>query len=347
LNKDELYIQRCFELAKLGGKSTKTNPMVGAVLVYQDRIIGEGYHEEYGEAHAEVNAIKSVKKEDQHLIKDATLYVSLEPCCFTGKTPACTNLILDNEIKDVRISATDPFPEVNGKGIEILREKGVQVTTGILKSQGQQLIKKFICNNIEKRPYIVLKIVESADGFIGQEGKQVWLSNEASKTLSHKWRSEIDGILVGTNTAVIDNPRLNTRMVSGDNPTRVVFDFNERIPKSNHLISDDLETIIITRSNSYQLDQRHHKTIVQIDENTELSDILSILHDHKIYSLLIEGGASLINSFVKEGLWDECRVIRCPILLKNGIKSPLITMKYVEKYELNGDLLVLGHPSAL
>lgn len=345
---DELYITRCFELAKLGGKATKTNPMVGAVLVHDNRIIGEGYHKAYGGPHAEVNCLNSVKEADQSLIPDSTLFVSLEPCCFHGKTPACTNLILENGIKDVRISAMDPFPEVNGKGLQILKDKGVKITQGILEERGKRLIEKFVYNNMHKRPYIILKIVESQDGFIGQEGKQVWLSNKPSKILSHKWRSEVDGIMIGTNTAVIDNPRLTTRLYPGDDPIRIVFDNKERIPKTHHLLSDSLKTTIITASETYNTGEQPNKTVLKLNtEENQLKYILERLYKQDINSLIVEGGANLIKSFVKIGLWDECRVIRCKKQLNEGIKSPLVVMKYAQKYELDGDLVVIGYPAEL
>lgn len=337
----------CFDQALKAGKATKSNPKVGAILVYQNKIIGQGYHKKYGEAHAEVNAIASVPKELRQYIPQSKFYVSLEPCCFVGKTPACTNLILENKIKDVRISVRDPFPNVNGKGIAILKSHGVKVTEGILEEEGKQIIKPFIANNIKKRPYVILKVVESKDGFIGKPDEQVWLSNDTSKIMSHKWRSEIDGIMIGTNTALVDNPSLTTRLYPGDHPTRIVFDHRERIPKSHHILSDQHKTVILSEKSDYDLASVSNKRHIQINRKNTMQEMLEKLLEIGIYTLMIEGGSKLISSFVKSGSWDECRVIRCPIRLEKGIKSPLIHMKYVQKTNLDGDVLVIGHPAQL
>ena len=234
---------RCFEIALLGIGHTSPNPMVGACLVYENRIIGEGYHEKHGGPHAEVNAINSVLEEDRHLIPQSTLYVSLEPCCVYGRTPPCTNLILANKIPKVVVSTLDLSPEVAGNGIKILREHGVDVTTGILEDMGKVIAASRHAIVTLDRPYIILKYAQSANGKIGHPDKQVWFTNSISKILVHKWRSESDGILVGANTVAIDNPALTTREYFGKSPIRVILDKKGNLPSESEVFNDAASTI--------------------------------------------------------------------------------------------------------
>ena len=332
----EKYIKRCFTLARKAAKHTKSNPMVGAVLVYEDRVIGEGYHEFYGGHHAEVNAIKSVKKANQHLIQDATLYVSLEPCCIERKTPACTNLILKHKIKKVFISALDPNPDVAGKGVKILTSAGCVVEVGILKKEGEILIRKFE-SNLKKKPYVILKFAQSDDRFIGQENETIAISNEYTKVLVHKWRSEVDGILVGYKTALVDNPRLTTREYNGENPIRIAIDRNASLPKSHHLWSDENESWFLSNVDS---DLETNKKIINTSYDPfDWKIVLSNLYDSGIYSILIEGGAKTINSLIKSDLWDEARVITSPLKLNEGIKAPVITGRLMDTINLKEDTI--------
>jgi len=336
----EFYMRRCFELAKLGSKYTKKNPMVGAVITYDNKIIGEGYHKEYGKQHAEVNALNSVQEKDKALLKEATLYVSLEPCFHEGKTPPCVDAVLKNSIKKVVVSCLDPFEKVAGKSINKLKANGVDVTTGILEKQGRNLIRKFIANTIEKRPYVVLKFAQSYDGYIGKKDQAIWLTNKFSKTLTHKWRSEVDGIMVGTQTAVVDNPKLTNRLYTGDSPMRIILDRNKRIPDSTHVLSDSYPTLMFTQDPNYKLIP--NKTVIHIPE-WSLPTILQKLYEQDIYSLIVEGGKSLLQSFITEELWDEYRIFRTQKNLNSGIKAPLIQSKFFAQEVLDGDVLSYGY----
>lgn len=329
----EQYISRCILIAQRGGKYTKNNPQVGAVLVHNNKIIGEGFHEYFGGPHAEVNCIKNVK--DKHLIPDSTLYVSLEPCCITGKTPPCTDLIINSGIKKVVISALDVNPEVNGKSVALLKEKGIHVSTGILRKEGEYLIRKFKVNYLEKRPYIILKIVKSKDNFIGKSGKKIWLSNNYTDIYTHKIRSQNDGIMAGSATVLNDNPSLTTRNYSGDNPVRITLDRNGIIPEEFHFFSKKGRSIYFT-SNVRQLPPNIQQVIMNADEFS-LKDILSTLYSRGIYSVLVEGGKNLMNAFISEGIWDEAIVISTETKLKNGISAPNINGKLITEYFIATD----------
>ncbi len=335
------FMQRCFELAKLGGKETKKNPTVGAVLVHKNKIIGEGYHKKYGAAHAEINAIHSVKDTHKHLIPDASIYISLEPCFHQGKTPPCVDAIIQHGIKNVYISTLDPFEKVAGQSITKLKEHGVHVESQILEQEGKDLIKKFIVNTIDKRSYVILKFAQSKDGFIGKESEAVWLTNSYSKTLSHKWRSEVDGILVGTQTAIIDNPKLNTRLYSGDSPKRIVLDRQERIPKSHQLLSDEFPTLIFTTKASYKAPA--NKQVIVLNE-WALEHILKAAYENEIYSLIIEGGKSVLDSFIKANLWDEYRIFTTDTILGSGIKAPILHGLETRHLRLGMDQISYGYP---
>jgi diaminohydroxyphosphoribosylaminopyrimidine deaminase / 5-amino-6-(5-phosphoribosylamino)uracil reductase len=339
VDKHEAYIRRCFELAERAGKNTKSNPLVGAVLTHNDRIIGEGFHSAFGAPHAEVEAIRSVKADDQQLISKATLYVSLEPCCHHGKTPACTDLILQKGIQNVVVSTLDPNPKVAGKGVEILRQAGVRVVEGVLSEEGRQLIAPFAAN-LNGTPYVILKIVKSSDHFIGQEGKQIWISNKYSKALSHQWRSHVDAIMVGKNTAITDNPKLDVRLVVGENPIRIVLDRELAVPPSHHLLNDGLPTWILSekrRTKSYS-ESVHYLHFESIDD---LDKVLRDLFQRGVHKLLVEGGSQVINSFLRVGLWHECRVITAPVQLGKGIPAPNIHGRLIEEYSLQGDKVVV------
>ncbi len=223
MNQEEIYVQRCFDMAVLGVDKVSPNPMVGAILVHKNRIIGEGYHEKFGQAHAEVNALRNVEPSDKKYISSSTLYVSLEPCCIHGNTPPCTDLIIKNGIPEVVISCLDQTPKVAGEGVGKLKRSGINVFEGLLKQKGERLSNIRNTFVTEERPYIILKYAQSLDGFIGKPDRQVWLTNSVSKRLVHKWRQEADAIIVGTNTALIDNPKLTTRYFSGSCPLRIVF----------------------------------------------------------------------------------------------------------------------------
>jgi diaminohydroxyphosphoribosylaminopyrimidine deaminase/5-amino-6-(5-phosphoribosylamino)uracil reductase len=330
VNIDEKYIKRCLEIAKKGLPASMPNPSVGAVIVYQDKIIGEGYTSAYGGAHAEVNAIQTVK--DKSLLEKATIYVSLEPCSHYGKTPPCCNLIIEHKIPNIVIGTLDPNIKVAGNGIKKLIESGKNVIVGILEKECKELNKRFFTFHEKKRPYIVLKWAESQDGFIApknkSEQKPVWITNSFSRQLVHKWRSEEESILVGTQTVVDDNPKLNVRDWVGKNPTRIVLDQNNRISKESHIFDNQAETIILSSS--------------EIDfSNTIASQICAILYERNLQSVLIEGGTQTLQTFIDANLWDEARVFKGNLFIENGTKAPVLKSKWIEKqFILEDELLI-------
>lgn len=325
MTKDEKYMRRCLQLASNGLYNTPPNPMVGAVIVYQDTIIGEGYHIRCGEAHAEVNAIRSVK--DESLLKDATIYVSLEPCSHYGKTPPCADLIIKKRIPRVVVGCMDPFSLVAGRGIAKLKQAGVEVTVGVLEEECRYLIRRFITFNTLKRPYVMLKWAESADGFIDVErtdGKPVVLSSELTAMLVHKKRAEHDAILVGRRTALLDNPSLTTRCWYGKNPVRLVIDKDLTLSDGLRLFDGTVETWVFTQKDAVQT--RPNVEYIRLDFTRNiLPQIMEVLYQRKKQSLLVEGGSVLLQSFIDAGLWDEACVEQAPARLKQGVRAPLLS----------------------
>lgn len=330
---DEKYMSRCFELARRGTKSIKLNPAVGSVIVHQGRIIGEGYHMKSGSHHAEVNAINSVKPSDRILLKESTIYVSLEPCNHTGKTPPCTQAILTAEIPKVVISCLDPNPLMQGKSQQKLISAGIIVETGVLESEGKNVIKSYIVTSTG-RPYVIFKFAQSIEGYIGSGEKQVFLSNEYSKVLVHKWRSKVDGILIGVNTANIDNPTLTTREYPGESPLRIIIDPTLRINKNLKLLQDGLSYQIIT-----SVDQSDLNCWVIPPSQFTVDHILKLLYDKGIYRLLIEGGAYTIQSFIDANIWDEARIINSNTRLQAGTKAPVVKGYKVKVQKLDSDVI--------
>ncbi|HMU46197.1 MAG TPA: bifunctional diaminohydroxyphosphoribosylaminopyrimidine deaminase/5-amino-6-(5-phosphoribosylamino)uracil reductase RibD [Chitinophagaceae bacterium] len=318
-------MHRCLELAKLGAGYVAPNPMVGAVLVYNERIIGEGYHKKYGEAHAEVNCIASVSDADKKLIPESVLYVSLEPCVHFGKTPPCADLIIKYKIPKVVIGCRDPFKEVDGKGIEKLKAAGVDVECGILENECKEINKRFFCFHTKHRPYIILKWAQTADKKIaGDTSERLLISNEYTNHLVHKWRSEEASILVGTNTALQDNPELTTRLWNGPSPVRLVIDMDLRLPKSLKLFDRTTPTIIF---NSKEHDMESFSEglgLYQVTEDVSLvPQMMNALHRLNIQSVMVEGGARLLQSFIDEGVWDEAKIITNEQLnIENGLTAP-------------------------
>ena len=321
---------RCLQLAKLAAGNVAPNPMVGAVLLHEETIIGEGYHKKFGEAHAEVNCIDSVKEEYKHLIEKSTMYVSLEPCSHFGKTPPCTDLIIKNKIPRVVIGCTDVYKEVDGKGIKKLQDAGVEVITGILEKECQELNKRFFTFHQKQRPYIILKWAESANGKIGMDNERVFISNEYTNRLVHKWRSEEAAILVGKQTALKDDPSLTTRLFPGENPVRCVIDNNLSLPLWLKIFDQSTSTIVFNF-----LKNEEEKNIKRIKlDNGELSTLLRSMYDLQIQSLIVEGGGILLQSFIDVGLWDEARII-CneELIIENGIKAPVLKKAMLQKRE--------------
>jgi diaminohydroxyphosphoribosylaminopyrimidine deaminase/5-amino-6-(5-phosphoribosylamino)uracil reductase len=320
---EEKYMERCIALARHGRAKVNPNPMVGAVIVHEGRIIGEGFHRRYGEAHAEVNAVASV--ENEALLRNATLYVNLEPCSHYGKTPPCTELIISKQIRRVVIACPDPYPEVSGRGILRLREAGLEVVVGVMEAEARALNKVFIRSHTLKRPYIYLKWAQSADGFIDKvrtdaSVRPVLFSSPLMLQQVHKRRSEVSAIMVGTRTALLDNPSLTVRYWSGDSPVRVVLDRNLSIPSHYNLLDGKTPTLIFT---SIEHANSHNLTYIRIDFSRDvLTQVLSYLYIHKLTSLLVEGGANLLNRFLHEGIHDEIQVETSPLILGEGVKAP-------------------------
>jgi diaminohydroxyphosphoribosylaminopyrimidine deaminase/5-amino-6-(5-phosphoribosylamino)uracil reductase len=334
------FLQRCFDLAKLGAGAVSPNPMVGAVLVHNDRIIGEGYHAVYGGRHAEVNAVENVEPADVANFRAATLYVSLEPCCVFGKTPPCTNLILEKGIKKVVVSNLDQSPEVAGKGLEILRQNGVNVQTGTLEKNGDRLSRIRNTFVTQGRPYVILKFAQSANGFIGKADEKVWISNDFSNRLVHKWRSETDAILVGTATAKLDDPALTTRHYFGKSPIRVVIDKELSLPPDLQLFRDGNKTIVVCDYSAKPETQLLDIEYLAVDfSKNVIRQVLVELARRKITSLLVEGGAFTMEAFLKENMWDEARIITSTKSLTAGVQAPKVIGKRTFCGNLAGDIV--------
>lgn len=356
---EKKYLQRCFDLAQLGNGSTSPNPCVGSVIVYDNEIIGEGWHQYYGDAHAEVNAVTSILPSKKHLLQESTIYVSLEPCHHFGKTPPCVDLILKENIKHVVVAFKDPNPKVAGQSIKKLHLNGITAktlydnnntkTTSFVVNKQAPLA--FFTNILQQRPYIILKWAETADGFLGKIDEQTPISNELSKRLVHKWRSECDAIMIGRKTAETDNPKLNNRYYFGKSPVRIVLDRTNRLDSSLTLFDNSLKTIIYCEKQQPNINNTEGGTfVVKKGKNIEinnlifddnlLNNIMTDLLSKKIGILLVEGGAALLNSFIEHNLWDEARVIKSAHTLRQnnkpslaheeGIKAPKLEETFIE-----------------
>ncbi|UPZ36310.1 bifunctional diaminohydroxyphosphoribosylaminopyrimidine deaminase/5-amino-6-(5-phosphoribosylamino)uracil reductase RibD [Sphingobacterium sp. PCS056] len=342
MNMQESYMRRCLELAILGAGTTSPNPMVGAVIVCEDQIIGEGYTSPYGGAHAEVNAIQQVLDhygdDAAAKLRQSIFYVSLEPCAHFGKTPPCADLIAKYKPQKVYIACLDPFAQVDGKGVEILKNAGVEVEVGLLKQEALWLNRRFFTRVQKHRPYVILKWAESADGYLGKEGEQVWISNAASKQLVHKWRAEEDAILVGTKTALVDNPTLTVREWQGKNPKRILIDKLLTVPKEAAIFNDEAETIIF---NAVKTEWSGHNKYIEL-ENFDWylpQNILYQLYLMDVQSIIIEGGAKTLALFIEANLWDEARVIKSTKNLREGIKAPHLHGILKESVQISDDEL--------
>lgn len=335
---DNKYMHRCLELAKLGEGLTYPNPLVGSVIVHKNRIIGEGFHQKAGAPHAEVNAITSVK--DQSLLKESTLYVNLEPCAHYGKTPPCSLLIQQKQIKRVVIGCLDSFSKVAGKGIEMLKNAGVEVVTGVLEEESRQVNRRFFTFHEQKRPYIILKWAQTRDGFLDfnreatKNNRPNWITNNQSLRLVHAWRSKEPSIIVGSTTALKDNPSLTVRNWAGNHPTRIVLDRQNSLPNSLSLFDGTAPTLLFTTKTCSKKTSAEQIIIEEI--NNPINTIVNTLYKKGIQSIIVEGGAKLLQAFVDKGLWDEARVFTGQRWFEDGVKAPIIKSLPV-KYEQLGD----------
>jgi len=334
---DEHYIQRCFDLARLGAGQVSPNPLVGAVLVYDGIIIGEGWHQRWGESHAEVNCLRSVSTQNLPLLPHSTLYCNLEPCSHHGKTPPCADLILKHRIPRVVVSNVDPNPLVAGKGIAALRKGGTDVTSGVLERAGKWLNRAFFTNIEQKKPYIILKWAQSADGFLGLAGQRTPISNPAAQRLVHRWRAECDAILVGSTTALLDNPRLDVRQYFGKNPLRITLDTQGKIPPGHHLLDGSTETWIFGKIGELPANTR----LFPCEGHVPLVQLLEALQLANKASLLVEGGTNLLQQFLGQDMWDEIRVIENTRCLGQGVVAPKLPKdaSIKEQFHLGNDLL--------
>lgn len=337
MNSHEIYMLRCIELAKKGIGSVAPNPMVGCVIVHENKIIGEGYHQKYGEAHAEVNAILNVK--DKSLLTSSTLYVNLEPCAHFGKTPPCADLIVEYKIPKVVIANVDPHSKVAGKGIEKLKNAGIEVITGVCEHEGNELNKRFFKYHRSSKPYVILKWAQSKDGFIDiirekNEKGIVWISQAETKKLVHKWRSEEAAILVGKNTISTDNPHLTVREFIGKDPSRIVIDQQLRLDYTAFHVGDGkVQTLIVTEKVATGFS--HLKFIHPL--SFSLDDILRKIAEENFQSVLVEGGKHTLEKFIEENEWNEIRVIEGVTELNKGVRAPVFQGKLIsnEKFGLD------------
>lgn len=328
---EEIWMQRCLDLARMGIPKAYPNPLVGAVIVYEDRILGEGYHACFGEGHAEVNAFLSVRQEDRYLLPHATLYVSLEPCSHTGKTPPCADLIISQGIKRCVIASTDPYHEVAGRGIAKLREAGIECITGPMEKQANELNSRFLTGIALHRPYIILKWAQTANGYYAPaDGSQRWITNAWARIVAHKWRSREQAILCGTDTILADNPALTTRYWEGASPLRIVLDRHHRLHPGYRVFDGTAPTLVITSTPDHFFE---NKWICP--ENEDLPELMRRLYRHKIGSLLVEGGKKLQDSFIYHHLWDEIRIITSAAYWEEGIKAPAFSGHLAQRYSLD------------
>lgn len=346
----EVFMERCLQLALNGLGNVAPNPLVGSVIVHDGKIIGEGFHAKFGMAHAEVNAINSVK--DKSLLKDSTLYVSLEPCSHHGKTPPCADLIVNMGIPRVVVAIRDPFPEVAGQGVVRLQAAGVEVIEGVLEDRAREVNRRFLTFQQKKRPYIILKWAQSLDAYVdierhpGDDKKPIWITNELARAVVHRWRSEEQSIMVGTKTVELDNPRLNVRDWKGSNPIRIVIDRTLRLAPDSNVFDEETLTVIIMGNNSGSAARRQNFLnrpnieMVAIDFSREIEpQIMEVLYQRSVQSIIIEGGSQVLESFISRNLWDEARVFIGRKMFFSGVRAPILSAKPVSEDRLFDSIL--------
>lgn len=344
LSTSEMYIKRCLELAKLGKGKVAPNPLVGAIIVYDGEIIGEGYHQIYGGAHAEVNAIQNVK--DKSLLSKSTLYVNLEPCNHYGKTPPCSLLIVEHKIPKVVVGCIDSFSEVSGKGIETLKNNGIEVVAGVLEEESRFLNRRFFTFHNKQRPYIILKWAQSQNGYLdidrseNQKGVH-WITAPKTQQLTHKWRSEETAILVGKNTAIIDNPSLTCSAIEGKNPIRILIDRKLEVDENSNILNTASRTFIFNELKNAEKEHLNY-FIINFEENI-IPQILNMLYKKNIQSLIVEGGKITLEKFIELEIWDEARILTGKSNIKKGNLAPKINNYISESYKKGNDLIQISY----
>lgn len=337
---DELLMKRAIELAQLGVGYVSPNPRVGCVVVKEGVVIGEGWHQQYGMPHAEVNALAGIK--DKSIIEGSTVYVNLEPCSHFGKTPPCADALIAHKVKRVVIANVDSNPLIGGNGVKKLHEAGIEVITGVLEREGREFNKRFFTFHEKQRPYIILKWAQTSDRFIARSNyESKWISDDFSRQLVHKWRSEEDSILVGTKTAAHDNPTLTVRNWSGRNPVRLVIDRFLRLSDTLNLFDSSVKTICF---NLIKHEEHANLILVRLDDEDFIPQLIKYLFDHKIQSVIIEGGSQTLSMFIQKGLWDEARVFESPRVFQHGIAAPVIQGKLIGRDNISADTLSVYKP---
>lgn len=345
---DERYIQRCLELARWGAGAVSPNPMVGSVVVHKGKVIGEGWHQYYGGPHAEVNAIASVA--DKSLLKEATVYVNLEPCSHFGKTPPCADLLIRHHVKEVVVGMIDPFAAVAGTGIQKLKLAGIEVRVGVLEEECKELNKRFIMYHTQQRPYIILKWAQTQDGIMAPDASLLnkeefvekrKITGPVVQTLVHQWRGEEDAILVGTNTIVMDNPELNTRAFPGKNPLRITLDRTGKLSGDAKFFDGSQPTLVFTENSSLQAPNQQTTYVVIDFTKSVWSQIFNELYARSIQSLIVEGGAITLHSLIETGVWDEAQVFRTTTVIGNGIEAPVVSGMVKHRYKIENSELTI------
>lgn len=332
---DERFMRRALELAMLGHGHVSPNPLVGCVIVHDGMIVGEGWHKQYGGPHAEVNAIDSIA--DKSVLSECTVYVTLEPCSHYGKTPPCADLLIQHRVRKVVVANIDSNPLVGGTGLGKLRKAGIEVISGVLDAQGRELNKRFFTFMEKQRPHIILKWAQTADGFIARKNfDSKWVTNEYSRQLVHRWRTEEDAFLVGSRTAQYDDPRLNVRDWSGRNPIRILIDRFLRVSDKHHLFDGGQKTIVY---NVLKHEESRNLCLIRIDENNFLSNLIKDLFKQKIQSVVVEGGAETLQAFINARLWDEARIFISPQTFSGGVSAPTFQGIRTAEERIESDVL--------
>ncbi len=337
-----LFMRRALRLASNAGPQIKLNPPVACLIVYRNRIIGEGFHQCYGHNHAEINALNSVADEDKKYLSESTVYVTLEPCSHYGKTPPCAERLVNIGIKRIFIGCQDPNPKVSGRGIDLLKDNGIEVISPFMESKCRALIHHFLVHIEQKRPFLCLKWAQSHDGFIGKKGKRIFISGKSAQFQVHQWRAGFQAILVGSGTVLTDNPSLDNRLMPGSSPDRIILDRRKRLSGSENVFREDGCRVFYCTTLSANKNLSAHIQQIVLDKENFLSDALSELYKHRIASILVEGGAKVLNAFLDAGLYDQIRCIKNKHDVHGNIKAPIFSGRLLEQWKLDNDQIFIA-----